>query len=211
MNFTSITDGFLNGFKGAGMSFGGIVPNIPRAIIIALVGYIVIRILGWIFSKLIGWTHWPIGLQEIMNTLTRIALWLFLTITVLQILGLSSVALAITGSFAVLLLGFSQGISNTVSDLMAGLQLSSDKDFKVGYHIKAGDKQTEGIIREMDIKKTRVEDADGNLHVIPNGLIEKNEWTVLERHVHSKMPETTGIMKRTTDAASKLKKKVSKS
>ncbi|MBI2798216.1 mechanosensitive ion channel [Candidatus Saccharibacteria bacterium] len=199
---------FLNSFKSVGTSFNSVIPNLPKAIIIAIIGYVVMRVVAVILRQLIRWTHWPIGLQEIMNTVVRIALWLFLIITILQILGLSSIALAITGSFAVLLLGFSQGISATVSDLVAGLQLSSDKDFKVGYRIKAGDQQTAGIVREMDIKKTRIEDDDGNLHVIPNAVIDKNEWTVLERHVHSSMPSS--IMKRTAKAADKIKQKVRK-
>ncbi len=205
----SVLTDFFSGFKDVGTSINGIIPNLPKALVIAVVGYVIMRILAVILRWLIGWTRWPVGLQDITNTLVRIALWLFLIITILQILGLTTVALAITGSFAVLLLGFSQGISNTVSDLMAGLQIANDKDFKIGYHIKVGDKQTEGIIREMDIKKTRIEDKDGNLHVIPNSAIEKNEWTVLERHVHSKMPDNPGIIRRTAQQAQQLRKKVS--
>jgi hypothetical protein len=58
----------------------------------------------------------------------------------------------------------------------------------------------------MDIKKTRIESEDGKLHVIPNGVIEKNEWVVLDRHVHSKMPPGSAIMKKVTS----FKKKASK-
>ncbi len=177
------------------ISIGEIIPKIPTAIIVLLAGYIFIRLTARFTKAALGWMHWPIGLQEIMRTLIRIILWVLLMITILQILGLSSVALALTGSLAILLLGFSSGISSTVSDLLAGLQLANDKDFKVGYKVKAGDQKTVGIIREMDIKKTRIEDDDGHLHVIPNSDIEKNEWVILYRHVHSKMPSpTSGIM-----------------
>ncbi len=201
----NIQTDFVNGFKNITFSFSSIIPNIPRALIVLLVGYIIIRILAHFMKRILKFTHWPVGLQEIMNTLIRIALWIFLIITVLQVLGLTSVALAITGSFAVLLLGFASGISSTVSDLMAGLQIANDKDFKVGYKVIAGDRKTEGVIREMDVKKTRIVDSDGKLHVIPNSLIEKNEWVVLERHVHSKMPKgPSAIMKE------KIRKKVGK-
>jgi small-conductance mechanosensitive channel len=138
-----------------------------------------------------------------MTTVIRVALWILLLVAVLQVLGLSSVALAVTGSFAILLFGFSSGISNTVSDLVAGLQIANDKDFKVGYRVKAGDQKTEGIIRELDIKKTRIEDDKGRIHVIPNSVIEKNEWVVLERHVHSKNPTVTN---RLVQKAKSLKK-----
>ncbi len=179
------------------ISAGEIIPKIPIAIIALLAGYIFIRLTTGFIKVALGWTRWPIGLQEIMRTLIQVILWVLIMITILQILGLSNVALALTGSLAILLLGFSSGISSTVSDLMAGLQLANDKDFKVGYKVKAGDQKTVGIIREMDIKKTRIEDDSGHLHVIPNSDIEKNEWVVLYRHVHSKMPSpASGIMKR---------------
>jgi small-conductance mechanosensitive channel len=145
-----------------------------------------------------------------MQTVIRLVAWAFLAIAFLQVIGLSSVALALTGSVAVLAIGFSSGLSGLVADLVAGLQIANDKDFKVGYKVIAGDRKTEGIVREMDIKKIRIEDADGHIHVIANSLVEKNEWIVLERHVHSKMPQSSVIMKKAKQSANTIKQKVSK-
>lgn len=204
----NIQNELLKGFSGVSVSATDIVPKIPITIIAIIVGYVIIKIIGKFMRVAIKWTKWPEGLQNIMTTLLRAVLWIFLLITLLQILGLTSVALAITGSFAILLLGFSNGISATVADLFAGLQLANDKDFKVGYRVKAGDQKTEGVIREMDIKKTRVEDDNGRIHVIPNSLIEKNEWVVLARHVHSKMPSrTSAIIKKANQKIKKEGKK----
>lgn len=195
---SSIQSDFIKGFQNVTISVNEIIPRLPVALIGLLAGIIAIKVIGRFLAPALRFTKWPIGLQEIMVTLIRVAMWVFLLITILQVLGLTSVALAITGSFAILLIGFSTGISNTVSDLIAGLQLANDKDFKVGFKVKAGDQKTEGIIREMDVKKTRIEAEDGKLHVIPNSVIEKNEWVVLDRHVHSKMPRKSAIMKKVT-------------
>ena len=193
----NVLNDLMSGVNNISVSAKDVIPKIPVAIVAIVAGLIIIKIIARFLKLALGWTNWPLGLQEIMHTLIKAALWIFLLITILQILGLTSVALAITGSFAILLLGFSSGISSTVSDLVAGLQIANDKDFKVGYKVKAGDQKTEGVIREMDIKKTRIEEANGNLHVIPNSVIEKNEWVVLERHVHSKMPKPgSGIIKK---------------
>jgi len=193
----NVLNDLMSGVNNISVSAKDVIPKIPVAVVAIVAGLIIIKIIARFLKLALGWTNWPLGLQEIMHTLIKVALWIFLLITILQILGLTSVALAITGSFAILLLGFSSGISSTVSDLVAGLQIANDKDFKVGYKVKAGDQKTEGIIREMDIKKTRIEDANGNLHVIPNSVIEKNEWVVLERHVHSQMPKPgSGIIKK---------------
>jgi len=203
---STIQNDILKGFGNITVSVNDIVPRLPAAMIGLLVGILIIKVIGRFLAPALRFTKWPLGLQEIMVTLIKVAMWVFLLITILQVLGLTSVALAITGSFAILLIGFSTGISNTVNDLIAGLQLANDKDFKVGFKVKAGDQKTVGIIREMDVKKTRIEAEDGKLHVIPNGVIEKNEWVVLDRHVHSKMPRGSAIMKKVTS----FKKKESK-
>ena len=191
----NLQNDIFQGFSNITVSTTELLPRVPVALAVTLIGFIVIKLVGRFSKKALSWTRWPIGLQEIMTTVIKVSLWILLLIAILQVLGLTSVALAVTGSFAILLLGFSSGISSTVSDLIAGLQIANDKDFKVGYKVKAGDQKTEGVIRELDIKKTRIEDADGHIHVIPNSVIEKNEWVVLERHVHSKMPASTSKTK----------------
>lgn len=184
----NVQNDILQGFSNVTISTAETLPKVPAALAVFVVGFIIIKIAGKFIARALKWTKWPIGLQEIMATVVRVGMWVLLLIAVLQVLGLTSVALAVTGSFAILLLGFSSGISATVSDLVAGLQIANDKDFRVGYRVKAGDQKTEGVIRELDIKKTRIEDDKGYIHVIPNSVIEKHEWVVLERHVHSKMP-----------------------
>ena len=200
----NIQNDIVKGLSTTTISSGDILPKIPAALFILLAGFIAIKIISRFLGTGLRWTSWPLGLQEIMAALIRVALWGFLVITILQVLGLTSVALALTGSFAILLLGFSSGISATVSDLVSGLQLANDKDFRVGYKVMSGDQKTKGIVREMDVRKTRIEDSEGHLHVIPNSLIEKNEWVVLYRHVNSEMPSMgSAIIKKATSITKK--------
>jgi small conductance mechanosensitive channel len=200
----NIQNDILKGFGNVNLSVDNLITRLPMALLVIIVGVVAIKFLGLLINKSITWTKWPIGLQEISVALIKVVMWVIFFLILLQVLGLTNVALALTGSFAIVLLGFSNAISTTVSDVLAGLQLANDKDFKVGYEVKAGDQKTVGIVREMDIKKTRIEGKDGKLHVIPNSLIEKNEWVVLDRHVHSKMPtKSSGIISK---AKSKIKK-----
>jgi small conductance mechanosensitive channel len=200
----NIQNDILKGFGNVNLSVDNLITRLPMALLVIIVGVVAIKFLGLLINKSITWTKWPIGLQEISVALIKVVMWVIFFFILLQVLGLTNVALALTGSFAIVLLGFSNAISTTVSDVLAGLQLANDKDFKVGYEVKAGDQKTVGIVREMDIKKTRIEGKDGKLHVIPNSLIEKNEWVVLDRHVHSKMPtKSSGIISK---AKSKIKK-----
>ncbi len=200
----NIQNDILRGFGNVNLSVDNLITRLPMALFVIIVGIIAIKLLGPFINRSIKWTKWPIGLQEISVALIKVVMWVIFFLILLQVLGLTNVALALTGSFAIVLLGFSNAISTTVSDVLAGLQLANDKDFKVGYEVKAGDQKTVGIVREMDIKKTRIESEDGKLHVIPNSLIEKNEWVVMDRHVHSKMPtKSSGIISK---AKSKIKK-----
>ena len=200
----NIQNDIIKGFGNVNLSVDDLVSRLPLAIIVAIVGIIIIKILGIVVKKSVKWTKWPVGLQEISIALIKIVMWVIYFLILFQVLGLTNVALALTGSFAIVLLGFSNAITTTVSDVLAGLQLANDKDFKVGFKVKAGDQKTEGIVREMDIKKTRIEDKEGKLHVLPNSVIEKNEWVVLDRHVHTKMPSMSGAI--INKAKSKIRK-----
>lgn len=159
------------------------LPRISRAILFVIIGLIAIRLFMRLFARLIEYFHISLGLKEILVILIRGGLWALLAIGVLQILGLSNIAFALGGFIAALSIGISQGFTQTVTDLVSGIQLANDHDFRVGDKVVLGatDMRVEGYIIEMDTKKTRVLDSSGNLHVLPNALVDKNEWTVIER------------------------------
>ncbi len=162
-------------------SINHILPRIPAAILVLLVGILVLRLLLWLVRFCLGLTRLPKALIDIISSLTHVALWIFLAIAFLQFFGLNSVALAVTGSFAFVVLGISQGGASTVADVIAGLALARDKDFSVGDRISLGYDKTQGVIEKMDIGRTRVREDDGKLHVISNSTIDKNGWVLLEK------------------------------
>ncbi len=134
-----------------------------------------------ILSRVLGLTKLPKGLIKVTIRLLDMALWLLLSIAVLQFLGLNNVAFAVSGAFAVLALGFSQGISGTVTDTISGLNLARDRHFRIGDKVIAGDRKTEGVIIDMDMRKTRLKDKTGRIHILPNSIIDKNEFVLIER------------------------------
>lgn len=73
--------------------------------------------------------------------------------------------------------------------------MAKDKDFGVGVKVKIliGEKRlVEGEIVEMDTRKTRIKDAEGKIHVLPNSMIDHNEWIVLK---HKQVNRKNGIIK----------------
>lgn len=169
---------------------GGSVPSIPKAIILVIVGIICIRIISKILISTLGVTKLPKATIKVTVKLVDIVLWMLLVIAFLQLAGLSNVAFALSGAFAVLALAFSNGFSSTVGDTISGINLSRDRHFRIGDRVQvATDQKVEGIIIDMDVRKTRLKDDKGHIFVVPNSLIDKNTFVLLERGVHRK-PDT---------------------
>ncbi len=170
----SLTDPLIDGFN-------HIVPKLPGALIALLVGIVIIRVLSWIAQGLIGLIRLPRGLKGILVSLIDGLLWVFLTISVLQALGLNNVALVFSGSVAALGLALGAGASTLAADILAGVFLARDRDFSLGDKVVAGENKTEGIVEAMDMRRTRIRGKDGQLHVIPNSVIERKEWVLIAK------------------------------
>jgi len=175
-----------------------LLPQLPILLVIILVGILVVKIASLMIKRVLNASNLPLGLIEIISPFVDFALWALLTVLILHLMGLSNLILALGGSLAVIAISLSRGVTSTTSDLFAGIHLARDKDFGVGtkVRIRVSDKRIiEGEVVEMDTKKTRIKDADGYLHVLPNSLIDHNEWIMLERH----QPKTKkgGIIKST--------------
>jgi small-conductance mechanosensitive channel len=157
------------------------LPLLPGMVLTFLVGAVLIRLLVWLFGEAIKFSKLPPGLRGILKTILSILLWISLFVVIfLTTPGLSQFAIFLSGTSALLLFVISAGAASLIADVIAGIMLSGDRHFRIGWRIKLGDKETEGEIISMDIRKTRLEDAEGRIHVVPNSLVEKNEWIVLE-------------------------------
>lgn len=155
--------------------------RLPDALATLVVGLIVVEILLIGFYNVLRLTGMKTGLRKVLKSLARSFLFIVLFIAVLQALGLNNVFVALTGSSVILALLLSTGVAPLVTDILAGLFLGSDREFQPGATVRAGDKDAEGVIETMSIRKTFIRDKAGTIHVIPNSLIEKNEWVILKK------------------------------
>ena len=174
----SVTDPLINGA-------GRVLPKIPLAIGAFLFGIVVIRLISWLVQFLLGFVHLPRGLKGIIQSLVDAVLWIFLIIGILQVLGLNNIALAFSGSIIAVGLAIGNGASALASDILAGIFLAKDRDFSIGDHVKAGE-GTDGVIESMDMRRIRIRDSKGHLHVLPNSIVERKEWVFLESRAERK-------------------------
>ena len=162
---------------------GGTAPSIPKAILLFIIGFISIKVLSRVLTRALGLAKLPKGMIKVSVKLLDLVLWILLSIALLQLAGLSNVALAMSGAFAVLALAFSQGFSATVGDTISGLNLARDKHFRIGDRVRVGplDQKIEGVIIDMDTRKSRLKDDSGQIFVVPNSVIDRNSFTLMER------------------------------
>jgi small-conductance mechanosensitive channel len=162
---------------------GGTAPSIPKAILLFIIGFIAIRVLSKVLTRALGLAKLPRGMIKVSVKLLDMVLWILLSIALLQLAGLSNVALAMSGAFAVLALAFAQGFSATVGDTISGLNLARDRHFRIGDKVRVGplDQKIEGVIVDMDTRKSRLKDNTGKIFVVPNSVIDRNSFTLLER------------------------------
>jgi small-conductance mechanosensitive channel len=109
--------------------------------------------------------------------------WIVILSATFQALGLSELALALFGGTVLLVLLVAWTASGAAADLLAGLLLAQDADFNVGARVRTGaaDHAVEGEIVALDLRKVRLRDEQGRLHVLPNRLVESAPWTLLAR------------------------------
>lgn len=155
------------------------LPKLPQAVLTLAVGWVVIRLFHWIFEKVLKLARTPRTLFAILSSIANVLLWIILIALVFQSLGLTQVALALSGSVAIIGIAIGTGANSLVQDVIAGLFLARDPDFDVGYTIKTG--EVEGIIQRIDTRKVRIMAKNGQTHVLPNSNLDKASWVVLKR------------------------------
>ncbi len=153
--------------------------QVPSALLVLIAGWFVIKILVRVLGKALQVAK----IEPTMATLFKAALslmaWVIVIAAALQALGLNEVALAVSGSIALIVLAVATSASGISGDVIAGVFLVGDEDFKAGYTINVAG--VEGVIRSVDLRKTRIDGADGKRYVIPNKTVESATWVVESR------------------------------
>lgn len=155
-----------------------VLPRLPNAILAFMVGYLILIILKQVIKGAFKVVRPTKAVKQMVLAIVNVILWVILLASVFQSLGLPQVALALSGSVAIFGILLASGANFLVSDILSGLFLAKDPDFQIGEKIKSTD--FEGIVEHIDLRKVRVRNKDGNLHIIPNSLLDKAQFIVLD-------------------------------
>jgi small conductance mechanosensitive channel len=116
-----------------------------------------------------------VTLASLFDAIVSISLVAVAVLMILPQLGFEIGPLLASAGVAGVALGF--GAQSLVKDVLSGTFIILEQQFSVGDVVRVG--TLSGAVEQINLRTTVLRDADGSVHVIPNGQIEK--VTVLTR------------------------------
>ncbi|MFZ5968262.1 MAG: mechanosensitive ion channel family protein [Bacillota bacterium] len=108
-------------------------------------------------------------LKGLVKSISKYAIYFIAFTPILETLGINISSLIAAAGIGGLAIGF--GAQNLVRDVITGFFIILENQFHVGDYIETGGKS--GIVEEMALRVTKLRDFNGDLHIIPNGSIDK--------------------------------------
>jgi len=161
------------------------LPKIPFIIIGILAGWLIIKLVIFILKRSLKIAKVKKDISGLITTSLSFILWVILIAVILEAVGFGGIVIAISGSAAIVAIFLSSSVGPTISNIFSGIFLVSDPDIKVGMKIITNSGDTKGVIKAIDMRKVRIEDSKGILHIVPNSVVENGEWIVVERYKKS--------------------------
>ena len=158
-----------------------ILTKLPEILFGILIGILLINVIIGGLKLVLTVTINQIGLRDVLVSVARFVLWMFLIIKTLEAFGFNNIVVFFTGSIAAIGIAMAAGGSTLIADIIAGIFLARDVDFNIGDEVRVGEGPTQGIIQSMDARRVRLRDEEGVLHIIPNSIVERKEWILLHR------------------------------
>lgn len=152
------------------------IAKIPMALIAIGVTWVISRVSIKLVVGTSKVTRVNTEITSLLTSFVRFVAWVLGFAAVFNALGMTQVSLALGGSVALIATALATGLNTIPQDLLAGIFLISDDDFHVGKMVKAAG--IEGRLEKISIRKAKIRDKDGNLHVVPNRTIDQAIYTI---------------------------------
>ena len=103
--------------------------------------------------------------REVASKLLEIAIFFFIFLLLLQVMGINLTALAVFGGALGVGLGF--GLQAIASNFISGIIILLDRSLSIGDYIELADGST-GVVRELNMRSTTLETFEGKDIMVPN-------------------------------------------
>ncbi|TWU15847.1 mechanosensitive ion channel family protein [Planctomycetes bacterium Poly21] len=152
-------------------------PLLVAALIVILITILLAKFTGWLLVKVLGGRGIRLSLQDLIHQLSSLAIWIvgILTATVVAFPGMTpSKALTVLGLGSVAI-GFA--FKDIFENFFAGMLILWKYPFDRGDFIEC--EGLTGKVEKITIRNTLIRGLDGELSVIPNATLFKNNVDVL--------------------------------
>jgi moderate conductance mechanosensitive channel len=166
----------------------------PKLVVILVLAFIFVRLLGVITNKVVTLaertSRGTVRAQQVKTVAGVIHsagvffILFFAFMQVLDAFNFNIAPLLASAGIAGLAIGF--GAQTLVKDVINGFFILAENQFEVGDTIKIAG--VSGSVEEITMRRTILRDADGTLHIIPNGQIQivsnaTRDWSQVNLHI----------------------------
>lgn len=170
--FDGVLEESLAGLRAA---FVDLIPKLVTALLFLAIAYVAIRLALTVVRSALERIYADSQLvADLFTTVAAVFLWFAAALALLKILGMGDIAASLGTATGFIALGVSYALSNAIADTVAGVYLLRDPDFDPGDEVVVGDET--GVVRDVDLRKTRLEVESGDVVVMANSSVEK-KWT----------------------------------
>lgn len=155
----------------------GAIPNVLSGILFLVLASVVIKVVLAVARSLLDRVY-PESEELVVDLLVVVIglfLWFGAALALLKILGLDDVAASLGTASGFIGLGIAFALKEMIADTVAGVYLLRDPDFSAGDRVETA--SVTGTVTDIDLRKTRIRDDDGDLIVLANREVEKR-WAL---------------------------------
>ena len=177
-----VTDPFTTLVAGLDKIYGSIAGALPTLLFVGgtlLAAYIAIKILQTIVKKVLSKVDFNEDLEYLAYRATAWIAWFLVAVWLVGKLGQDEIFATLIAGGTLAGLAIALAVKDSLADVVGGILLLQDKHFDLHDRVKID--SVEGEIIEVDLRKTRVKDDDGKIHIISNAKIDKGGWTLIKR------------------------------
>jgi small-conductance mechanosensitive channel len=153
------------------------LPRVISGLVFLTIAYVAIRLLRRYLRRVLRRVY-PADQRLIADfsvLVVTLFLWFGAGLALLKVVGLGDIAASLGTATGFVALGVSYALSNMIADAVAGVYLLRDPDFNPGDKVTT--ESTTGVVRDIGLRKSRIEIDSGDVVVLANREVEK-KWTL---------------------------------
>ncbi|MFH1545127.1 MAG: mechanosensitive ion channel domain-containing protein [archaeon] len=169
-------------YSGFEQMINGLIAFLPTLIfvgVVLVIAFIVIKIIQSLIRKALKKTKMNTDIQHITYRVSGWGMWFLVLSWLIGSMGLDAIFASLLGLGALAGLAVAMAVKDSLSDVVSGMLLLSDRHFDLGDIIET--QGHKGELIDVSLRKTRLKAEDGTIIVLANAKIDSSGWKLLKR------------------------------